>query len=382
MKKNIFVLGCQGYNKNYGGWETFVKNFSDFYDKKKANIYVTEITFNRKDKEYTKNSIKCLPVYTEKLGSPTMMLYSMKSLFYVKKYIKKNNIKNAIIYILGLKLGPFLKLEYKYFKKNNIKVFVNPDGLEWKRSKWSRPVKMYFLYEERTMLKNCDGIICDSEGIKTYLEERYPKNKVPKYFIAYGTKKVDLSDIKEEDILKEYNLKKDNYCLVVGRCVPENNFELIIKQFMKSKIKKELVIISNITGNKYYEDLKRITNSDKDKRIRILPGIYDEKKLSTIRKNAYLYIHGHSVGGTNPSLLEALSLTELNVLYDVNFNKQVGQDACLYFKDNDELKDILNDTKYLDSIKKEKGVLAKKRIEEAYTWEGILDKYEKLFKEN
>lgn len=382
MKKNIFVLGCQGYNKNYGGWETFVKNFSDFYDKKKANIYVTEITFNKNDKEYIKNSIKCLPVYIKKIGSPTMMLYSIKSLFYVKKYIKKNNIKNAIIYILGLKLGPFLKLEYKYFKKNNIKVFVNPDGLEWKRSKWSKPVKAYFLYEERTMLKNCDGIICDSEGIKTYLEEKYPKNKVSKYFIAYGTKKVDLSDVKEDEILKEYKLKKDSYCLVVGRCVPENNFELIIKQFMKSKIKKELVIISNITGNKYYDKLKAITNSDKDKRVRILPGIYDEKKLSTIRKNAYLYIHGHSVGGTNPSLLEALSLTELNILYDVNFNKQVGQDACLYFKDNDELKNILNDTKYLDSIKKEKGVLAKKRIQEAYTWEGILDKYEKLFEEN
>ena len=379
MKKNIFVLGCQGYNKNYGGWETFVKNFSDFYDKKKANIYVTEVTFNKNDKEYVSNGINCLPVYTKKTGSATMMIYAMKSLFYTKKYIKENNIQNAIIYILGLKLGPFLKLEYPYFKKNNIKVFVNPDGLEWKRSKWSKPVKKYFLYEEKSMLKACDGIVCDSEGIKSYLEEAYPKNKVPKYFIAYGTKKVNLDGVNEKEVLKEYDLKANNYCLVVGRCVPENNFELIIKQFMKSKIKKELVIISNITGSKYYEELKSITNSDSDKRIRILPGIYDEKKLSTIRKNAYLYIHGHSVGGTNPSLLEALSLTDLNVLYDVNFNKQVGLDSCLYFGDNDELSNILNDTKYLDSIKLEKGVMAKKRISDAYTWKIILDKYQKLF---
>ena len=382
MKKNIFVLGCQGYNKNYGGWETFVKNFSDFYNKEKANIYVTEITFNKNDKEYINNNIHCLPVYTKKTGSATMMIYAMKSLFYTKKYIKKNKIENAIIYILGLKLGPFLKLEYKYFKKHNIKVFVNPDGLEWKRSKWSKPVKKYFLYEEKSMLKACDGIVCDSEGIKTYLEETYPKNKVPKYFIAYGTKFVDISNVNEEEILKEYKLKSNNYCLVVGRCVPENNFELIIRQFMKSNIDKELVIISNITGSKYYEELKKITNSDSDKRIRILPGIYDEKKLSVIRKNAYLYIHGHSVGGTNPSLLEALSLTKLNVLYNVNFNKQVGLDSCLYFGNNDELSNLLNDTNYLDSIKEEKGALAKKRIQEAYTWEGILDKYEKLFEEN
>lgn len=380
MKKNIFVIGSQGYNKNYGGWETFVRNFADFYDKKKANIYVSEISYDKNTKEYVSNGINCLPVYTKKTGSATMMIYSIKSLYYVKKYIKKNNIKNTIIYVLGLKLGPFLHVERKYFKKNNIKIFVNPDGLEWKRSKWSNLVKRYFLYAEKTMLNNCDGIVCDSEGIKSYLEEAYPKNDVPKYFIAYGTKKVDLSGVDEKMVLKEYNLKKDNYCLVVGRCVPENNFELVIKEFMKSDINKELVIISNIEGSKYYDELKEITKCDKDKRIRILPGIYDEKKLSTIRKNAFLYIHGHSVGGTNPSLLEALSLTDLNVLYEVNFNHQVGEDACLYFTEKTgSLKKILNDSANLKKIKEEYGVLAKKRIEDEYTWEYILSKYGELF---
>lgn len=380
MKKNIFVIGSQGYNKNYGGWETFVKNFADFYDKKKANIYVSEISYSKATSEYVSNGINCLPVFTKKRGSATMMIYSIKSLYYVKKYIKKNKIKNAIIYVLGLKLGPFLHIERSYFKKHNIKVFVNPDGLEWKRSKWSSLIKKYFLYAERTMLNNCDGIVCDSEGIKTYLEEAYPKNNIPKYFIAYGTKKIDLSNVDEKEILKEYNLKKDNYCLVVGRCVPENNFELIINEFMKSDINKELVIISNIEGCKYYEDLKEITKCDKDKRIRILPGIYDEKKLSTIRKNAFLYLHGHSVGGTNPSLLEALSLTDLNVLYEVNFNHQVGLDACLYFTSKKgDLKKILNDEKNLKKIKEEAGKKAKKRIEDEYTWEYILKKYEDLF---
>ncbi|HPF83543.1 MAG TPA: DUF1972 domain-containing protein [Bacilli bacterium] len=380
MKKNIFVIGSQGYNKNYGGWETFVKNFANIYDKKKANIYVSEISFDKEVKEYKKNNINCLPVFTKKMGSATMMLYSIKSLYYVKKYIKKNNINNAIIYILGLKLGPFLHFEKKYFTKHGIKIYVNPDGLEWKRSKWSKPIKKYFLYAERTMLKHCDGIVCDSMGIKTYLEEAYPNNKVDKTFIAYGTKKINLDDVNEKDILKEYDLKKNNYCLVVGRCVPENNFELMIKEFMKSKIDKELVIISNIEGCPYYDELKEITNCDKDKRIRILKGIYDEIKLSTIRKNAFLYLHGHSVGGTNPSLLEALSLTNLNVLYDVNFNHQVGLDSCLYFNDkNNNLKKLLDDEEHLKSIQKKYGTLAKQRIEEEYTWKHIMDKYEKLF---
>ncbi len=378
--KNIFIIGSQGYNKNYGGWETFVKNLCDFYDKSKATIYVSELTFNKEDKNYIKNDINCLPVYTKKMGNATMFINALLSFRYVKKYIKKNNVENAIIYILGLRLGPVLGLSRLYLKRHNIKAYVNPDGLEWKRSKWNKFIKMCFKYSERTMINNCDGIICDSKGIKTYLEEEYPKNKVQKTFIAYGTKIVNLDNVDEKSILKEYAFKKNNYYLVVGRCVPENNFELIIKDFMKSKSNKQLVIISNIEGCKYYDDLRAITNCDSDSRIRILPGIYDEIKLSVIRKNAFAYIHGHSVGGTNPSLLEALSLTDLNILYDVNFNHQVGLNSCLYFYKEKSLMKILNNDKYLNSIKKEKGKLAKKRIEDEYTWKYIVNKYEKVFK--
>lgn len=378
--KNIFIIGSQGYNKNYGGWETFVKNLCDFYDKSKANLYVSELTFNKNDKNYKKNGINCLPIYTKKIGNATMFLNALLAFKYVKKYIRVNNIENPIIYILGLRLGPILCFSKPYLKKHKIKTYINPDGLEWKRSKWNKFIKYCFKYSEKTMTRHCDGIICDSKGIKTYLEDEYPNNKVPKTFIAYGTKVIDLNDIDEKSILNEYLLKKNDYYLVVGRCVPENNFELIIREFMNSKTDKKLIIISNIEGNKYYEDLKSITNSDSDQRICILPGIYDEVKLSVIRKNAFAYIHGHSVGGTNPSLLEALSLTELNILYDVNFNHQVGLNSCLYFFKENSLTKILNKEEYLKSIRKEKGKLAKKRIKDEYTWEYIVNKYEKVFK--
>lgn len=380
--KNIFIIGSQGYNKNYGGWETFVKNFCDYYDKENNNIYVTEVTSNKKDREYLNNGIRCLPIYTSFKGSIRMMIYTIKSLYYVKKYINNNKLNDSIIYILGLKLGPFLRILKPYFTRNKIKIYVNPDGLEWKRSKWNKFIKKYFLYAEKTMLKNCDTIICDSEGIKSYLEETYQNNKVDKVFIAYGTKKINFDGVNENSILNEYNLKKDDYCLVVGRCVPENNLELIINEFMKSKINKKLIIISNIQGCEYYNILKEKTNCESDKRIIILPGIYDEIKLSTIRKNAFLYIHGHSVGGTNPSLLEALSLTDLNILYKVNFNEQVGLDSCLYFTDKaNSLKKILDDEKHLRKVRKDCGIKAKKRIEDEYTWEHIINKYEKVFGE-
>ncbi len=378
--KNIFIVGSQGYDKNYGGWETFVKNFCDFYDKKSANIYVSEIS-DKKCDEYKKNGIICNPIYTKKRGSITMMIYSIKSLLYYIKYIKNNKIENSIIYILGLKMGTLLYFLKSKFKKYNIKVFVNPDGLEWKRSKWNKLVKKYFLIAEKSMTKNCDGIVCDAVGIKDYLIETYPKNKVPKYFIAYGATIPDISNINEKDILKKYNLKKNGYCLVVGRCVPENNIELIINEFKKSKIDKDLVIISNIENSSYYEVFKENTKYEDDKRIKVLGSIYDKQELSIIRKNAYLYLHGHSVGGTNPSLLEAMSLTNLNLLFDCVFNKEVGSDTCLYFSNkNNNLKRLLDNKDLLDKSKKKLGILAKKRIDDSYTWKLVVQKYKDIFK--
>lgn len=378
--KNIFIVGSQGYDKNYGGWETFVKNFCDFYDKKSANIYVSEIS-DKKCDEYKKNGIICNPIYTKKRGSITMMIYSIKSLLYYIKYIKNNKIENSIIYILGLKMGTLSYFLKPKFKKYNIKVFVNPDGLEWKRSKWNKLVKKYFLIAEKSMTKNCDGIVCDAVGIKDYLIETYPKNKVPKYFIAYGATIPDISQINEKDILKKYNLKKNGYCLVVGRCVPENNIELIINEFKKSKIDKDLVIISNIENSSYYEVFKGNTKYEDDKRIKVLGSIYDKQELSIIRKNAYLYLHGHSVGGTNPSLLEAMSLTDLNLLFDCVFNKEVGSDTCLYFSNkNNNLKRLLDNKDLLDKSKKKLGTLAKKRIDDSYTWELVVQKYKDIFK--
>jgi rhamnosyltransferase len=379
--KNIFIIGSQGYNKNYGGWETFVKYFADNYDKKKANIYVGEISHSKDDKEYISNNITCHRIYTPKIKSATMMLYSIKSLYFYLDYVKRNKIDNPIFIILGLKMGPYLKILKPKFKEHNIKVYVNPDGLEWKRSKWNWLVKKYFLYAERSMLANCHGIICDAKGIKTYIEEKYPEIKIPKYYIAYGADSINLEKSDENKVLKEYNLEKNNYCLVVGRCVPENNFELIINEFMNSKIDKELVIISNIRGNKYYETLISKTNCSKDKRIRILDGIYDKEKLSIIRKNAYLYLHGHSVGGTNPSLLEAMSLTDLNLLYDVNFNREVGEKTCLYFNSSEgNLSSLLDNKELLDKNQKQLGKLAKERIKNNFTWEIVVKKYEDIFK--
>lgn len=378
--KHIFIIGSRGYHANYGGWETFVSNLVDNYNDLNTIFHISEVTNEEKDEYKVNENIFVNPILVSQNGGMKMFLCTIKAFNYYLKYIKDNKIANAYILVLGLKLGPILKFKRKKIKKLNISVFVNPDGLEHERSKWNILVKKFFLYSEKSMLNNCDKIICDAKGIKEYIDKKYPKLQNKTIYIAYGTNKEEFTKNEELEVLKEYNLVNGNYLLMVGRCVPENNYEIVIKDFMNSNISKDLIIISNISNGSYYETLIKNTNCLSDSRIRFIDGVYDRKKLAIIRKNAYLYIHGHSVGGTNPSLLEALSLTDLNVLYDVNFNKDIGLNSCLYFKENGSLKQILEDVKYLDNQKVILGKKAKKIIENNFTWDKIVSKYKKVFK--
>ena len=377
--KHIFIIGSRGYSAKYGGWETFVTKLVDNYNDENTTFHISGLS-DEKDKleNKIKDNIITDSFYIKQNGGLKMLLCTIKAFKHYLKHIKSNNVKNAYIYVLGLKLGPLLKLYKSKINKLGITILVNPDGLEHERSKWRYPVKKFFLLSEKWMLFNCNIIVCYEKGIKKYIDSKYPSLRKKTIYIAYGTSKADLSRVNEKEVLEEYNLKKDNYLLMVGRFVPENNYELVINEFMKSNINKKLVIISNLSSSNYYKEVTMKTNCQNDDRIQFINGVYDEKKLSTIRKNAFAYIHGHSVGGTNPSLLEALSLTNLNILYDVNFNKDVGKDSCIYFKNEGSLTKILDNIKDYD--RKELGKEAKKIIEENFTWNIIVNKYKHIFR--
>ena len=379
--KHIFIVGSRGYHFNYGGWETFTSNLVDYYDDKETIFHVGMVTDDKNLKEYNpSDNIIVNPIYVKSSGSIKMFIYSIRSFRFYLNYIEKNNISNAYIYVLGLKLFNYLSLMKRKINKLGVKVIVNPDGLEWMRSKWSYPIKKFFLISERLMLNNSDMIVCDGIGIKKYVDEKYPKLVSKTKYIAYGYDDIDISKLDYKAVLKEYNLKENDYILMVGRCVPENNYEMIIDAFMRSNIDKKLVIVTNCSGSNYYNELKLKTEFYKDDRIVFIDGIYDKEKLCIVRNKAFSYIHGHSVGGTNPSLIEALSLTDLNILYDVCFNRDIGLESCLYFNDEKSLEDILNNTKLLNDSKKKLGKLAKKRVKENFTWRIIIDKYKEIFK--
>lgn len=272
--------------------------------------------------------------------------------------------------------------------KYGIKLYINPDGHEWLRAKWSKPVKKYWKISEKLMVKEADLVICDSRNIEKYIKESYNKYNPKTLFIAYGAdlEKSKLSD--EDETLKKWYKEKEvkphEYYLVVGRFVPENNYKTMIQEFMKSDTKKDFVIITNVEKNKFYEKLKSDTNFEKDSRIKFVGTVYEKELLKKIRENAYGYLHGHSVGGTNPSLIEALATTELNLLYDVGFNREVAEDGAFYWSlKEDDLADLIDKCDDLEeSIVKNLSDLAKKRVQQEYTWRKIVDDYEEIWGED
>lgn len=380
--KNIFIIGSKGIPANYGGFETFVENLTN---KKKSNYIKYHIAcMGKKNEEFYYNGARCFSIKVPNIGPAKAVYYDLMALKESIKYIKTNKIEDAVIYVLACRIGPFINLYKRQMKDSGIKLFVNPDGHEWKRGKWNFWIKKYWKLSEKLMVKNSDLLICDSINIERYIKEDYSKYNPKTTYIAYGAECIDsdeCDDIKLSNWYKEKEVKSKCYYLIVGRFVPENNYEIMIKEFMKSKTDKDLVIITNVEKNGFYNKLKERTNFDKDKRIKFVGTVYDAKLLKLIRENAYGYLHGHEVGGTNPSLLEALATTKLNLLLDVGFNKEVGLDGAIYFnKEENNLKLIIEKLENIEQHEIERlSEAAKKRILEFYSWEYIVELYEELF---
>lgn len=379
--KNIFIIGSKGIPSNYGGFETFVEKLTEGKKSEKIKYHVSCLSDN--DREFYHNNARCFNISVPNIGPAKAVYYDVIALKKSIEYIKNNNINDAIIYILACRIGPFLRKYKKQAEKLGVKIYVNPDGHEWKRGKWNFAIKKYWKISEKLMVKNADLLICDSKNIEKYIKEDYKKYNPNTTFIAYGAdlEKSKLTD-NDEKLLKWYkskDIESNNYYLIVGRFVPENNYEAMIVEFMKSKTKKDLVIITNVEHNKFYESLKQKTGFDKDKRIKFVGTVYDQELLKKIRENAFAYLHGHEVGGTNPSLLEALATTKINILLNVGFNKEVGEDGVIYFE-KDNLVSIINKTENMSEAQKNKlGEKSKRRIFEEYSWELIIKKYERLF---
>lgn len=382
-KRNIFIIGSKGIPGKYGGYETFVDKLTEYHQTNSRLVYHVACKGRQGGEQYY-HKARCFYVKVPDIGPAQAIYYDVAALHACIEYIVKNKINSPIIYILACRIGPFARYYLKKMHRLGGRIYVNPDGHEWKRSKWNYFIRKYWKFSERLMVKNSDLLVCDSENIEKYIQEEYKKYQPCTTYISYGANisEQDMSDGKTayQDWLCEHGLQRGEYYLIVGRFVPENNYETMIREFMQSNTSKKLAIICN-ENPKLKQLLENKLGYTKDDRICFVGTVYDDKLLMNIRRSACGYLHGHEVGGTNPSLLEALGSTDVNLLLDVGFNREVGMDSALYW--NKEPKMLANLIDKVDNMsdndRKILGQKAKTRIREAYSWKKIADQYEKLF---
>lgn len=384
-QRHIFIVGSKGIPGHYGGYETFVDKLTEYHQNDAALRYHIACK-SKGDGEFEYHNARCFQVKVPDIGPAQAIYYDVVALQRVLAYIKHHEIEQPIVYVLACRIGPFCGYFKREIHKLGGKLYINPDGHEWLRAKWNMPVRRYWKQSERMMVKNCDLLICDSRNIEKYIHEEYDRYNPKTTFIAYGAevRRSVLPDDDEKilDWYAEKGLRPGSYYLVVGRFVPENNYETMIKEFMKSNSKKDFALVTNMSDG-FLEELRRKTGCDGDPRIKFVGTVYDQELLMKIRENAYGYLHGHEVGGTNPSLLEALGSTDLNLLLDVGFNREVAGDAALYWsKDEGSLARLIE---YADEMSQSSigdySRAAKKRIEQSYSWEVISNRYRELFED-
>ena len=380
--QHVFIVGSKGIPGNYGGYETFVDKLTEYHQNNPNLKY--HVACKAKDtKTFEYHNADCFDVKVPSIGPAQAIYYDVAALNQCVKYIRQHNIQHPIVYILACRIGPFAAHFQKVIHKLGGKLYITPDGHEWMRAKWSAPVRKYWKISEQLMTKHCDLLICDSKNIEKYIHDEYGKYNPKTTFIAYGaeTRKSKLADDdpKLTAWYEEKGLSPKSYYLVVGRFVPENNYETMIREFMKSHSKRDFALITNVS-DKFLEELKEKTHFDQDPRIKFVGTVYDKELLMKIRENAYGYFHGHEVGGTNPSLLEALGSTDLNLLLDVGFNREVAEDAALYWnKQPGNLASLIDQADNMNAGEiTELGEKSSQRVVEAYSWQHIADEYNRL----
>lgn len=361
-KLKIGIVGTNGLPMKYGGWEQLVHHLTIYLEKRFDFIVYTPIDNADKKVHYINNA---------KIKYINLRANGIQSIFYDAISMLNACFLCDIILILGSSgciFLPFVKIISLFSK---VKIIFNPDGLEWKRKKWSGVVKKFLKLSERIGITMADIVISDNKIIYNYLVDIYG---VESKLIEYGgdhVKHINITANEEE----KYGITKYKYAFKVCRIEPENNVDMVLDAFRETH--QRLVIVGNWNYSEYGKKLKAIYKECKN--ILLLEPIYEQEKLDSLRGNCSLYIHGHSAGGTNPSLVEAMSLGLCCVVYDVNFNVETTKNSAIYFKSKEELVSIITDYKNskIDTsfYKRKMYEIAKNR----YTWKEISGKYADVF---
>lgn len=360
IKLKIGILGTRGIPNAYGGFEQFAQHLSAGLVEKGHEVWV----YNSHNHPYQFPELNGVHIvhckdWEYRIGTAGQFLYDYNCLLDARK-------RNFDVL---LQLGYTSNSVWHFLWPKKAINIVNMDGLEWKRSKYNKLTKLFLKYAERLAANYAQLLIADAVGIKEYLELKYKKELT---YIPYGAYPFEATD---DAVLKDYNLIAGQYFLLIARIEPECNIEMIIKGYLASGKKYPLAIVGNAT-NRFGKYLQRRYNHDA---IKFLGPIYEPRHLNTIRYYSSLYFHGHSVGGTNPSLLEAMSCKCNIVAHNNVFNKSVLGSDAYYFSGYEMVKQIINSYQENSSELAQRQEINLEKIENSYTWPAIINSYEKLF---
>ncbi len=352
----IGILGCRGIPNAYGGFEQFAEYLSKGLAEKGHEVYVyNSHTHPYQEKEW--NGVQIIHCYDpeHKLGTAGQFIYDFNC-------IRDSHKRNFDII---LQLGYTSNSIWGHLLPKKSIIITNMDGLEWKRSKYSKNVQRFLQWAEKKAIDTSDYLVADSLGIQKYLQNKY---QVTSHYIPYGA---HLFNTPEKQLLEQYNVTPHNYSLLIARLEPENNIEAILSGYDNSNSSYPFLVIGKHT-TKFGEYLKEQFSSNPN--IRFLGGIYNMNHLNNLRNFSTLYFHGHSVGGTNPSLLEAMASKALICAHRNSFNQAILEKDAFYFKNNIEITKLINTLDRASETSKVQKNFNK--ISTRYRWSSIINSYE------
>jgi len=359
MKTNVALIGTVGVPACYGGFETLAAHLVENWQEEQAvSVYCSKAHYPKENRpsHWKQARLIYLPFKANGIQS---ILYDIVSIFHALTYAHTL----VILGVSGCLILPFIKLFF------NQRIIVNIDGLEWKRNKWNKYAKGFLKWSEKIAVKYADVVVTDNAAIQDHVMNAYGKRSE---LIAYGADHVINQKEAKKDLLNYPFLNKDYY-FKVCRIEPENNVHVVLEAF-NDLPDKRLVMVGNWEKSSYGKNL--FEQYHQHPNIHLLAPIYDQEKLDLLRSNCYAYIHGHSAGGTNPSLVEAMYLGLPIFAYEVNYNQATTENQAIYFKDKSHLKTLL-----LQQTDENLGQNADAMLEIAkrrYTWNIVSNQYANL----
>ncbi len=357
MNMRLAIVGTRGIPNNYGGFETLAEYLVEYLSEDiDITVYCSSIDMESTLKTYKGANLIYIPVSSHGAFG---IIYDSIALF---KAISKHDK----VLFLGFGGGfaiPFLK-------KYKSKIILNIGGLDWKRDKWPQFAQNLIKKAEQLLVKNSGQIISDNIGIQNYIRKEYKREST---LITYGGDQAKMQAI-SESWLSIYPFLKNEYAFIVARIQPDNNIEMVLEAF-SNQTKMPLVIVGNWQNSRYGKSLKAKYQNTKN--FVLLDAIYNRLELDVLRSNCTLYIHGHSAGGTNPSLVEAMYLGLPIFAFASGYNEYTTENKAIYFKDAYQLAALIKDYHLLNlqALGKEMKQIA----EISYRWNNIANKYKEVF---